>query len=122
RWAASSRNDGWLQPELAIEGELTGDRRDRQFLLAIRRRGKLDALLHHSDRGKTCVSGSANVPGWESWKMLGSVTAYHSLSEKWRLRRRIAPRWPPYPLHAVTFARSSEWPPSCHVRSCLETE
>jgi hypothetical protein len=27
---------------------------------------------------KTSVSGSANVPGWESWKTLVSVTAYHS--------------------------------------------
>src|SRR5262249_48821805 len=26
----------------------------------------------------TSVSGSANVPGWESWKTLVSVTAYHS--------------------------------------------
>src|SRR5207244_9759283 len=27
---------------------------------------------------KTSVSGSAKVPGWESWKTLVSVTAYHS--------------------------------------------
>jgi hypothetical protein len=27
---------------------------------------------------KTSVSGSENVPGWESWKTLLSVTAYHS--------------------------------------------
>jgi hypothetical protein len=26
----------------------------------------------------TSVSGSANVPGWQSWKTLLSVTAYHS--------------------------------------------
>src|SRR5882762_5971396 len=26
----------------------------------------------------TSVSGSGNVPGWESWKTLVSVTAYHS--------------------------------------------
>src|SRR5437868_5735448 len=28
---------------------------------------------------KTSVSGSAKGPGWESWKTLVSVTAYHSL-------------------------------------------
>src|SRR3981081_3509712 len=28
---------------------------------------------------KTSVSGSAKVPGWENWKTLVSVTAYHSL-------------------------------------------
>src|SRR6266571_4082148 len=27
---------------------------------------------------KTSVSGSAKVPGWESWKTLVSLTAYHS--------------------------------------------
>src|SRR5439155_18471856 len=27
---------------------------------------------------KTSVSGSAKVPGWESWRTLVSVTAYHS--------------------------------------------
>src|SRR5262249_43914854 len=27
---------------------------------------------------KISVSGSAKVPGWESWKTLVSVTAYHS--------------------------------------------
>src|SRR5439155_5903761 len=27
---------------------------------------------------KTSVSGSAKLPGWESWKTLVSVTAYHS--------------------------------------------
>jgi hypothetical protein len=29
---------------------------------------------------KTSVSGSAKVPGWESWKTLVSVTAYYSFS------------------------------------------
>src|SRR5262245_55137110 len=29
---------------------------------------------------KTSVSGSVKVPGWESWKTLVSVTAYHSFS------------------------------------------
>src|SRR4030081_2356277 len=29
---------------------------------------------------KTSVSGSVKVPGWESWKTLLSVTAYHSFS------------------------------------------
>src|SRR5437899_7871256 len=29
---------------------------------------------------KTSVSGSAKVPGWESWKTLVSVTAYHSFA------------------------------------------
>ena len=36
-----------------------------------------------SDRAplrKTSVSGSARVPGWESWKTLVSVWAYHSFS------------------------------------------
>src|SRR5271167_882969 len=28
----------------------------------------------------TSVSGSESVPGWESWKTLLSVTAYHSFS------------------------------------------
>ena len=27
---------------------------------------------------RTAVSGSVKVPGWESWKTLASVTAYHS--------------------------------------------
>jgi hypothetical protein len=31
---------------------------------------------------KTSVSGSAEVPGWQSWNTLISVTAYHSLG--WR--------------------------------------
>ena len=65
-----------------------------------------------SDRAplrKTSVSGSARVPGWESWKTLVSVWAYHSFSgemeasEHPTIRRlipscrhqlsRIAPRW-----------------------------
>src|SRR5947208_16575448 len=29
---------------------------------------------------KISVSGSVKVPGWESWKTLASVTAYHSFA------------------------------------------
>src|SRR3954465_14786930 len=34
----------------------------------------------------TAVSGSVKVPGWESWKTLASVTAYHSFGGEVELR------------------------------------
>jgi hypothetical protein len=51
----------------------------------------------------TSVSASANVPGWQSWKTLLSVTAYHSFGRKWRLRTPL--RYAASTLDAVTNFR-----------------
>jgi len=40
------------------------------------------------------------VPGWESWKTLLSVTAYHSFSGE--VEARTPPRYAALPFHAVT--------------------
>jgi len=52
---------------------------------------------------KTSVSGSAKVPGWQSWKTLMSVTAYHSFGGE--VEARTTPRYAALPLHAVTNFR-----------------
>src|SRR3954447_20202239 len=39
----------------------------------------------------TSVSGSESMPGWESWKTLLSVTAYHSFSGE--VQARTPPRY-----------------------------
>src|SRR5436189_193142 len=56
--------------------------------------------------GKASVSGSANVPGWESWKTF-SVTAYTPSVEKWR--RQAPPRYAASPfMPSPTFGLSSK--------------
>src|SRR3954467_12519571 len=54
----------------------------------------------------TAVSGSVKVPGWESWKTLASVTAYHSFGGEVELR--TPHDTPPYLLMpSPTSAHSS---------------
>ena len=60
-----------------------------------------------SDRAplrKTSVSGSAKVPGWESWKTLVSVWAYHSFSGE--VKASNTPRYAALSPHAVTNFRA----------------
>jgi hypothetical protein len=52
----------------------------------------------------TSVSGSAKAPGWESWKTLVSVTAYHSFGGE--VEARTPPRYAALPFHAVTNFRT----------------
>src|SRR5436190_15631781 len=60
----------------------------------------------------TSVSGSESVPGWESWKTLLSVTAYHSFSGE--VEARTPPRYAALPFHAVTnfceYLCCKSWP------------
>jgi hypothetical protein len=55
----------------------------------------------------TSVSGSAKFPGWESWKTLVSVTAYHSFAGE--VEALNTPHdTPPYPfMPSPTSAHSS---------------
>jgi hypothetical protein len=48
--------------------------------------------------------GSANVPDWESWKTLVSVTAYHSFDGEVEASKR-PPRYAASIPHAVTNFR-----------------
>src|SRR3954465_4157707 len=60
----------------------------------------------------TAVSGSVKVPGWESWKTLASVTAYHSFGGEVELR--TPHDTPPYLLMpSPTSAHSSAGGPPC---------
>src|SRR6476660_1518797 len=57
---------------------------------------------------KTSVSGSANVPGWVSWKTLVSVMAYHSFGGEVGGFEHSHDT-PPYPfMPSPTFAHSSD--------------
>ena len=62
------------QPLAAVVGQLVGMDAEQGCYLG------LDGLRQQRSRtiAQTSVSGSAKVPGWESWKTLVSVTAYHS--------------------------------------------
>jgi hypothetical protein len=53
----------------------------------------------------SCIqSGSAKLPGWESWKTLVSVTAYHSFGGE--VEASNTPRYAASPLYTVTNFRS----------------
>jgi hypothetical protein len=62
------------QPLAAVVGQFVGmaAEQGRHFGIYGLRQQRSRALR------KTSVSGSVKVPGWESWKTLVSVTAYHS--------------------------------------------
>jgi hypothetical protein len=56
----------------------------------------------------TAVSGSVKVPGWESWKTLASVTAYHSFGGE--VGASNTPRYAALPPYAVTTSAHSSSP------------
>src|SRR3954465_15263605 len=67
----------------------------------------------------TAVSGSVKVPGWESWKTLVSVTAYHSFGGEVELR--TPHDTPPHLLMpSPTFAHSSGGPRQRACCDCLQ--
>ena len=84
------------QPLTSIGGELVG--------VALKKPGHLrrDGLgqKRRAPLRSTSVSGSESVPGWESWKTLLSVMAYHSFSGE--VEARTPPRYAALPFHAVT--------------------
>src|SRR5262249_15683583 len=69
----------------------------------------LDRLRQQRSRPlrSTSVSGSANVPGWESWKTLVSVTAYHSLGGEVEASKHPHDTPPQSLMPSPTFANSS---------------
>src|SRR5262245_64961501 len=64
------------QPPAAIIGELVGMAAEQ----ARKPQPRRPAPEARAPLRKTSVSGSVKVPGCESWKTLGSVTAYHSFA------------------------------------------
>src|SRR5262249_13651857 len=64
------------QPPAAIIGELVGMAAEQ----APKPQPRRPAPEARAPLRKTSVSGSVKVPGCESWKTLGSVTAYHSFA------------------------------------------
>ena len=87
------------QPPAAVLGQVVSMTGEQGCSLGLDCLGQQRSRAVAQHRG----SGSVKVPGWESWKTLASVTAYHSFGGE--VGASNTPRYAALPPYAVTNFR-----------------